>query len=372
VARAHPWLGRFAYSFRYKAPTQAGAPVLVNLPGGPGETSMGGPPDFLPAGWGYLLTDPRGVGCNRLAQLPSGSRATAFYQTKELAADVVAAIRTLEEGQSYVLFGASYGSVLGQTVATLLDQEQLAAPQAVVLEGVMGRAYLPEYVGAGYIEQWERLRPALPDDVRGELDGNPAPYGLDVTTWSRALAALLRASPAATLQALSALASSDPDARGQAREVVRQAGSEQRETPEQRELHRQISCREIVDTTPDNGLDVMFANGHLVRNQAQEGSLCRHLRVTAPFDALATQFPARVYYFVGEDDVATPPWQSAYAHDNNEDNSTRVLVKTAGHSSLSVSQRACAPALLTSMAASGAHFAQLLSTCPLAAEVDAR
>src|SRR5262245_14652636 len=52
----------FRYGYRFKAPATTDAPVIVYLPGGPGQTSMDGPPMFVPDTWGYVMTDPRGVG----------------------------------------------------------------------------------------------------------------------------------------------------------------------------------------------------------------------------------------------------------------------------------------------------------------------
>src|SRR5262249_11934214 len=40
VATNDPSMGHYAYGFRFKPPTAAGAPVLVYLPGGPGITSI--------------------------------------------------------------------------------------------------------------------------------------------------------------------------------------------------------------------------------------------------------------------------------------------------------------------------------------------
>src|ERR1700733_7179751 len=106
IAANDPTKGHFSYGFRFKAPTSPGAPVLVYLPGGPGMTSIDTIPTFLPSGWGYLLTDPRGVGCNALAGVPSDDVASVFWRSEELAADSVAAIadRRLD---AYVLFGLS-------------------------------------------------------------------------------------------------------------------------------------------------------------------------------------------------------------------------------------------------------------------------
>src|SRR5688572_10103197 len=71
--------GTWSYGYRFKAPATEGAPVIVALPGGPGGTFTSMAMDWLPEGWGYLLTDPRGVGCNTLASLPDEKVSGAFF-----------------------------------------------------------------------------------------------------------------------------------------------------------------------------------------------------------------------------------------------------------------------------------------------------
>lgn len=370
-----PTVGRFAYRFRYKPPAAAGAPVLVNLPGGPGLTSTQTPPGFIPPDWGYLLTDPRGTGCNTLKDTPYGPPASQFFRTSEIAADVVAAIESLAAGQSTVLFGTSYGSVVGQTAAALLEARGVAA-RAVVLEGVLGRAFrADEFIGAAYIDQWDRVQGLLPDDVRAQLGGSPTPYGLDAMTWSRALVDMLPDSPATTLQLLAALSPRvDPDEAVRATIVdrIRKRGADNPVPPGRRELHRHITCREIADTAPDNGLIVVFMSGLLVRNSADEGTLCRDLLLTSPFDSAAIGYAAPVYTFVGDDDVAAPAWQASYAFDQHQGRATRLSVRGGGHRALTGDLGACAPALLASIAAGGANLAQVLAACPATVQLDAK
>jgi pimeloyl-ACP methyl ester carboxylesterase len=124
-----PVVGRFSYGYRFKAPTAEGAPVLVYLPGGPGMTSTDTIPTFLPPGWGYLLTDPRGVGCNTLAALPPPAVSSVFFRTSEIAGDVVAAFED-RQLDHYLLYGISYGSILGTVVAHDLESRAVALPIA--------------------------------------------------------------------------------------------------------------------------------------------------------------------------------------------------------------------------------------------------
>ncbi|WP_177233556.1 alpha/beta fold hydrolase [Stigmatella erecta] len=347
--------------------------MLVFLPGGPGGSSTDSPPAFIPAEWGYLLTDPRGVGCNTLAEFPDDALAAEFYRTSEIAADTVAAIQTLGP-QRYVLFGVSYGTLLGTTVAASLQEQGVSPPQAVVLEGVLGRAFPPDFAGAEFIRQWERIRPGLPADVLTELDTQPSPYGLSPEEWSRILISLMPVSPTVTAQALRGLSSSvtpDPATREATVQGLKKLASPE-EDPAADLLYRWVACREITNTTPENQLDVVFSMGRLVRNSAEEGTLCRELSVTTPFDSAAWQFAAPVYYFIGEDDVSTPAWQGNYAYSNHQGKATRIITATGGHNSLRLNQMSCAPQVMASIAAGAADLIPVLATCPLQAQVDSK
>jgi hypothetical protein len=241
-----------------------------------------------------------------------------------------------------------------------------------VLEGVLGRAFGDDFAGAEYIAQWDRVRTVLPEDVLAELDGADAPYGIDAVGWSRVLMALLPMGPqeaANRVSTLSALAPSD--AQQEMRETLRSvADTQPLQAPEEVALYRYIACRELMDTVPASDLDVVFDRGRLVRNTAEEGTKCRELRVTAPFDSADLQFDARVTYFIGDSDVNTPAWQGAYHFDEHEGPATRVVTITGGHNSLQFNQGACAQDLMTAVAARGANLEQVATTCPLPVQID--
>ena len=359
----------FRYGFRFKAPT-GDAPVIVYLPGGPGQTSMDGPPMFVPDTWGYVMTDPRGVGCNRLAALPSTETSGRFFSTGEIANDVIAAIQDRALSH-YILFGISYGTELGTTVAHELAARGVTLPDAVVLEGVLGRAFGTDFAGAEYITQWERVRSVLPAGVIAELDTNPTPYGFDTTAWSKALMALLPRGPAWVADFIALLDSSQPDAtRQQVLGAITEIAGDPGPGPEATELYREVACREIMDTVPANDLDVVFQAGHLVRNSAQEGTKCRELHVTNPYDSATLQFTTQLYLFVGDSDTATPSWQGAYHYDHHDGPVVRVTTKNGGHNSLEINQADCAANLMASIAGGGADLATIASSCPMPTTID--
>jgi pimeloyl-ACP methyl ester carboxylesterase len=364
----------FAYGFRFKAPTKPGAPVVVSLPGGPGQSSTESPPPFLPEGWGYLLTDPRGVGCNTLASVPSGDASGEFFTTENLADDVIAALadRHLD---AYLLYGVSYGTLLGTTIVHKLEKSYATPPKAVILEGVLGRAFGEDFAGAEYIRQWERVHAILPADVRTELETKPEPFGMTRIEWSRTLMGLLMASPTFVANLVSSLSTTipevTPEIRAQALAQLKANGAAPHLTdPGARELYRQIACREIMDTVPENDLDVIFEKGKLVRNKPEEGTKCAGLTVTKPYDAAKLPFKTKVYYFIGESDVATAAWQGEYHFKTHDGPAVKIVTRGGGHNSLQLNQEACAPALVSDIATGGANIDAVLATCPAKVDVE--
>jgi hypothetical protein len=359
----------FAYGYRFKPPTDRSAPVLVYMPGGPGQSSIDNPPMFVPEGWGYLATDPRGVGCNRLADLPSPGLSGRLFSTREIASDTIAAIadRRLTH---YILFGISYGTALGTTVAHEIEARGLPPPDAVVLEGVLGRAFGADFPGAEYITQWHRVHDVLPDDVRTELDTRAAPFGFDRVAWSKILMDVLPRGPGDTFNLISALSLAQPaDARRQVLDVFAEFRDEPPMPTGANELYREVACREIMDTVPDSGLDVVFAAGDLVRNRAEEGTKCRELHVTTPYDSATLPFSTPLYLFVGDSDTATPAWQGAYHFDHHAGPVVRVTTRNGGHNSLELNQADCAPQLMASIAGGGG-LAAAAAGCPMQTTID--
>jgi hypothetical protein len=367
ISSADPAHGHYSYGFRFKPPGDPASPVLVYLPGGPGMTSTDAPPDFLPASWGYLLTDPRGVGCNTLAAVPDETVSGLFFRTDEIANDVVAAIadRHLE---AYVLYGISYGTVLGANVASKLAA---APPRAIVFEGVVGRAFRSgEYVGAAGIALWDSLRASMPDDVVHELDTSPSPFGIPPEGWSRALGSLLLGGANVDTLLFDALSGVDPLQDQALAQIRSYANTPVLTSPGAVELYRQVACRELDASAPKNDLDPVFVAGKLVRDVADEGTKCRPFQVTTPFDSAAYAFAPKVFYFIGDTDVAAPKWQGDYAFDNHRGHAVRVVAKGGGHLSLQLDQQPCASAVLESIAKGGPDLRDVLSTCPTPVNVD--
>jgi pimeloyl-ACP methyl ester carboxylesterase len=363
-------LGSFSYAFRFKAPTAGGAPVLVYLPGGPGVTSIDQVPDFLPHGWGYLLTDPRGVGCNALAAIPAGEVADKFYRTEELSADVIAAVQD-RRLSNYIVYGLSYGTMLGATVVSDLESRGITAPEAVILEGVVGRALTPsEYLGDEYVRQWNLARQSMYPDVLAELDTAASPYGLTQLEWSNALNNLLLSGPDIVSTVFETLSNQSVASLAKD-EVLQQLSAYDKPfltDPAALAMFHWMMCRE-AGVKAISMADPLFSHGQLVPNPGDPGSGCDGIPA-APYDSAQHQFSTKVYFFAGDSDPNTPPWQVDYHFQNHEGHAVRVVTERGGHLSLQLNQFLCASDVLTSIAAGGADLGDVLLECPLGVQVD--
>lgn len=242
------------------------------------------------------------------------------------------------------------------------------------MEGVLGKAFSDTFVAAEYIRQWERVRSVLPADVLTELDTKEAPYGITAEGWSRVLGSFMPRSAVETANTFAALSINQPaDVQASVLSIFKQLAEIHPHTePGAIELYRQVSCREIADTVPKSDLDVVFSKGKLVRNFAEDGTKCNGLHLTTPFDSAQHQFSANVYYFIGEDDVATPEWQGTYHFENHRGHATRIITRTGGHNSLQYNQKTCATNLLKSIGGGGSDLEQVLGTCPLPVQVTSK
>lgn len=162
--------------------------MVIYLPGGPGEASIDQfTPDALDP-FTVIQTDPRGVGCNSEAE--TGTRIPdEGFRSEFLASDVLGIIHELKLDH-YVLYGISYGTLLGTIVAA--KTEQIGnPPQALVLEGVLGSAFKPGESIQGYIDQWNLLKMRVAPAVRTELE-KPLPLGKTREEWGMWIMQMLK------------------------------------------------------------------------------------------------------------------------------------------------------------------------------------
>jgi hypothetical protein len=214
----------------------------------------------------------------------------------------------------------------------------------------------------------------MPADVVAELDTATSPYGFSQLEWSQALSSVLLGGTKILTMLFDALSTSNPPFVQQEAIAALQpyADTPELTEPGAVELYRQTACRDLDDTAPASNLDPVFSHGQLVRNAAQEGTKCYPFTVTTPYDSAQFPFKTRAYLFVGDSDVAAPPWQGAYQFDTHPGPVVRVITTGGGHLSLQLDQAACASKVLSSIAGGGGDLKTVLASCPNPVTVDAK
>lgn len=353
---------QFPYKYQYARGSDASKPVIVFMPGGPGGGSISdGGSHVVPEGYGVVLTDQRGANCNdrRGEGFPE-----AGYQTRYLADDVVDIIRR-ERLTHYILYGHSYGTMHATMVASMIEArrkagEDIAAPEAVVLEGVIGHAFGAGEAVAHFQREWKNVKTRLNETVLARLRSDSTPFAdLDEAggRWGTLLqnglytGRLARGSDLArTLNFLGT------DQESQLHELVANSNSG---AEGYGELFRIIGCREIFADFPHR---MVLERGELVA----EGQTCRGEELVDAYDSKNWPIEAPTYYFAGTRDPATPLVHAEYAFKNSASRQPRlVVVGEAGHSPLmyGLSTAGCRTKVWEALQVGGAHLQQALWDC---------
>lgn len=360
---------RFTYKFRVSPGTDADAPVVIFLPGGPGQTSIEMTRDSLavPARYTLVLTDPRGVGCN--APAPGEQFPDDFFTTANLATDVAAIVDELEPS-SYILYGLSYGTLLATVAAA---QPDIAPPSAVVLEGVVARAFQPGEEAAEYSRQWAAALERQPAAIRDQLAGPTLPLGLTKSEWGGAISNWLSIGTITGTGNyldlhLAALAPEVPqETKDAVAAAVKQtaAGAVHSAHPAQLlHLFERVGCREITETNFDS-FDLV--GGALT----PVGDVCSRFALVDPFDAADHPIPAPVFYLNGTRDPNTP-YAIARTHAEKQPQTSRAFISVTdgGHNPFMLNLAGCAPALWSAFEAAGSGLEAALATCEAPTTLD--
>jgi len=316
-------------------------PTIIFLPGGPGGSSMVKQWNFLShffyafpkEGFNFILTDPRGAGCNSNPEIQFSDDA---FSTSYLAADILAMIRATGL-KNYILYGHSYGSMLATEVVARAERGEAPVPKLVVLKGVVGRAWhATENDDQGYIDQWALLKSKLPKNIVERFGQDPLPFDFSNETWGNFIQnGLIMGEnvliPELNLSTQLLALEGDHDSQEKLRIAVQEADGHEPSVNMMR-VHKPIACREIM---PGHGLNsgITFEHGSFFPSIDHT---CDDYEITNPFDSADWQIRAPIAYFQGENDPAVPMWQARY-HLANQKSSTRlffITVKNAGHDSL--------------------------------------
>ncbi len=361
---------KFKLSFRYK-PADPGQPTLIYFPGGPGSTSIKDTilPFGLPSGTGLIETDPRGIGCN---QIPGEILPDNFFSTTYIAKDGLAIINELKI-EKYIIYGISYGTMVATVAAGLAEKGQAPRPQAVILEGVLGRAFRPSEVYQGYIDQWNLVREQLTSEIR-DLLNQDEPLGISASDWGKGLSSALTIGlfPGKSDYILDLLSGLSANASEAARQHLILGITSQEKQPANSsigQLFKSITCREItseVFSYEYNG-DFNLDHGLL---KGVTGHLCDGISMDAPFDTRQWKTSAPIYYFEGDRDPSTPMFQAKYNFKSQtKSDRTFVTVEGGGHPAFILNLIDCKTNIWSSIIAGGQGLDAALKTCKLSTQV---
>ncbi len=301
---------RFMYYFQHNI-VNAIYPTIVYLPGGPGATSIG-------TNWGVnfntLYIDPRGTGCNYGSNLDFPENLMNTYQH---VLDVYEILKHLNL-ENYILYGKSYGTVVATQLAHVLKNIK-EKPKAVILEGVVGKAYR----GA---DSWTANFAGVANkflnqntDIQSFFRSVPRPLDYESGFWANYLTLAFdqwgqyRSNLSRLIQHVNG-GTLDPD-------VLRYFSDEHRYYQESKislpiELEEEpgdyvmysIGCREIGEQTCGNRFLLDFANGEVVTvstNFLFSPTKYSGIQMDMPYDSMNYEIPFPLYYFQGDLDPAT-------------------------------------------------------------------
>jgi len=359
----------FDYAFQFRTSSNSSAPVVIILGGGPGQTLIGAaaPEGAIPTSYNLIFTDPRGEGCNASQGAPFP---VDFFKTEYLARDVLSMISSLRL-RDYIIYGASYGTVHATVTASIAERERFNLPKAVVLEGVLGRAFIggiDEYYQT-FVTEWSRLKGILDPRVVAMLSRTPLPLGYSSRDWAtfirlEMISGEVPNSGHPLVNLLNPLVSDDPGRAAAARDALDQAirSTLALQPTAVSLLFETLFCRELAGKW-SVGWDLV--GGNLVLSGQD---FCPLIKVPfTPYDAADWPVATPIYYFQGPNDP-TIAMSNALHHFNVETRSRRnfVVVGGASHAPLAVSLQAlgCSNAVWDAIAFNPAGFVSALRQCP--------
>lgn len=314
------------YRFKYIAPKN-GAPTLIFIPGGPGQSSTQADVKRLlklPEDYGVIQTDPMFVGVNKRDDMHSFQKATTSAQ---VARDIQLAMYAVN-ASDVVIYGASYGTVPGTILASQLSKTG-KAPRAVVLDGILGRAVSRQEAIQGYATQWERVKSLnTKEDLAAfnklTLELKDKGFLKEEELTNIMIGLLMFDSHKLNRIVQYAGRGDDSIARKLLVELKKSANPTYSE--DDKWFHGVISCKELTPDSSADGVSMKYDyHGHFLATTDEKD--CR--KYSSPesvqlYDSTNYQILAPVIYLHGEYDPATPEEQALY-HAKNQKNMNRVL-----------------------------------------------
>lgn len=326
---------KFDLFYEKRAGKDPRAPTVIYLPGGPGGSSIGDEGDAFD-GQNAILTDPRGTGCNFGNQ---DDFRWSDVSTDEAATDVVEIVKK-ENLKSFVIYGLSYGTVLGTVVTAKLEAAGLS-PQVVILDGILGRS-LGQW--SSYVGNFVNIANTFLDKYPSEAQmfmGSSFPLDLSREFWASELSGVGN-SWNNSLHQLQVLQNPNLPEYQMTTDQFRQAAESFSHGPVDMShfagffVLQSVICSEISKDYFGAQWPVTITNDRLIlTNQATD--LCPAMPLPySPYESAKYQIQAPIIYFQGETDPQTPMATAKHHYDGQKSSTKKVFITVAkaGHAPL--------------------------------------
>lgn len=336
---------QFTYKYFFQPSASPDLPVIVSIPGGPGQAGIASngllEQDLksYPTGFGVLATDPRGVGCNFTGDNQPGE----FYSSDLVAEDIALAIKDVGL-TNYVVYGVSYGTVVSTILSTKIESANLPAPKAIVLEGTLSKILGPE-TNSLYSTLWDEILNAAPSEAQSRFRSENYPFG-DTAGWTQLIASLLRVglyeSKTTYFNILSRVlelsVSTQAEQQAIARDIYKSITEDKdSNVPGFSNFYGNIACTEIWESLLGTELKAGKISAGTV-------NLCKKYADSVkakpnPFDHKRYLSSAKYVYVQGKKDPATPYVQARnhFLEQSNAAEKTWIEVARGGHNLLGIS-----------------------------------
>lgn len=365
----------FSYKYEHIV-TNPAATTIVYIPGGPGQDAINTGDSPIPDGFNKIHIDPRGVGCNYYEDqlIPH-----FLFSTRNHAMDILAVVKELNI-TDYIIYGISYGTEAGTVAASLANEDpQMAAPKALVLEGVIGQAYDQGITQPrSMVKYWQRMLNEVPGLQELFLDDDNLPFGYDPFDWLDIVSEHMVFDPRDFKAAMELLVEEpdNPDLQAFYDSFFEGGPNDGPVSgnPGEAAFFEWVNCRELDPIITDS---VYLTGGLMVLGTLpSEQYPCNGFALIYRYDS--KDFPLGdtvVYYFQGNTDVLTDIEGARYHEAVTKERNQTYFVELdlAGHNPLGIELEDCNPEVWNAIAnlANPATVLDANNNCPSGAALRA-
>lgn len=333
------------------------APLIIEIPGGPGVSSISEADPRPDQRLNWIQIDPRNTGCNAgLEPMISSDTAVEIYDIAKIIVDL--------HPQKFFVFGTSYGSIVATRLVYYLEQNALPKPAGLILQGIIGHSFKKLEQENAFAQQWQKYHSYFSAELATEFR-KKMPFGVGKVHWVSYISNLLYFGETPDKGDLLMGMLKDlknPASRRGLLDSIRTTEN----GGVQVDVFHFVGCREVFPT----GAQVMFSEGLFVPTF---NKFCADQPLVNPYDSATQQVHAPIFYFSGQQDPATPFNQAVYHYKQQQFAPKRfITVPSGSHNALTINLKDCYPALLNSIVFGEKRLEEVLPTCKVkAAELSA-